>query len=180
MALTAATNHIIARFLSNVIGVSVLLHHALLIAKLSLNAVGLGILDPWTHAIPDFILTFTTSTRHVTNIIYLNKHLNNVYLHPTISALYSTRTNPHSLILKWFHHILPRIATSSCLPTTPQTDLAQYFLTTLSTHCAHGHLKKHSTTIVTAELYNHVFEQKTTTSTSTLASSHPTCRTHSL
>jgi hypothetical protein len=102
--LTAATNHIIARFLSDIIGVPILPHHALLIAQLSLNVGGLGILDPRTRAIPDFMLTFTTSTRHATNRIFLHKHLNNVHLHPTISALYSTTTNPHSLILKFSSH----------------------------------------------------------------------------
>jgi hypothetical protein len=64
--LTSATNHIIARFISGTIGVATLPHHALLIAQLSLNAGGLGILDPRTRAIPDFMLTFTTSTRHAT------------------------------------------------------------------------------------------------------------------
>jgi hypothetical protein len=125
-----------------------------------MNAGGLGILDPWTRAIPDFMLVFTSSTRHATNGIYLNKNLNNVHLHPTISALYSMTANPHSIILKRYHHILPHIATSACPPTTPRTDLAQYFLTTLSPHSARGRLKKHSTTIVTAELYNHVFEHE--------------------
>ena len=96
--LTLATNHIISRFISYTIGVTTLPHHSLLIAQLSLNAGGLGILDPRTRAIPDFMLTFTTSTRHATNRMYLNKHLNNVHLHPTIAALYSTNTNPHSLI----------------------------------------------------------------------------------
>jgi hypothetical protein len=117
----------------------------LLIAQLSLNADGLGILDPRTRAIPDFMLTFTTSTRHTTNGIYLNKHLNNDHLNPTIAALYSTTTNPHSLILKRFHHIFTNNATSSCRPTTPRTDLVQYFLTTLSPH-------SNSTAIATAEL----------------------------
>jgi hypothetical protein len=139
---------------------STLPHHALLIAQLSLNAGGLGILDPRTRAIPDFMLTFTTSTQHATNGIYLNKHLNNVHLHLTIAALYSTSTNPHSIILKRFYHILPNIVTSSCLPTIPRTDLAQYFLTTLSPHSARERLKKHSTGIITAELYNHVFEHQ--------------------
>ena len=78
--LRADTNHIITRFISNTIGVPVLPYHALLIAQLSLNASGLGILDPRTCVIPDFMLTFTTSTRHTTNGIYLNKHLNNVHL----------------------------------------------------------------------------------------------------
>ncbi len=41
-----------------------------------------------------------------------------------------------------------------------RTDLAQYFLTTLSPHSARGRLKKHSTGIVTVELYNHVFEHE--------------------
>ena len=39
-------------------------------------------------------------------------------------------------------------------------DITQYFLTTLSPHSARGCLKKHSTGIVTAELYNHVFEHQ--------------------
>ena len=130
--LTAATNHIIARFISDIIGVPTLPHHALLIAQLSLKAGGLGILDPRTRAIPDFILTFTTSTRHATKGIYLNKHLNNVHLHPTIAELYSTTNNTESIILKRFYNILPNIAISSCPPTTPRTDLADYFLNTLS------------------------------------------------
>jgi hypothetical protein len=46
-----------------------------------------GFLDPQTHAIPDFMLTFTTSTPHSTNRIHLNKHLNNVHLHPIMAAL---------------------------------------------------------------------------------------------
>jgi hypothetical protein len=149
--LTLATNHINARFISDTIGVTTLSHHALLIAQLSLYAGRLGILDPRTSAIPDFMLTLTTSTQHAANRIYLNKHLNNVHIHPTIAALYSTNTNPHSLILKrfHFHHILPNIVTSSCPPTIPRTDLAHYFFTTLSPHSACGRLKKHSTGIVT-------------------------------
>jgi hypothetical protein len=178
--LTAATNHIITRFLSDIIGVPVLPHHALLIAQLSLNAGGLGILDPRTQAIPDFMLAFTSSTRHATKGIYLNKHLNNVHIHSTIPVLYSTTTNPHSIILKRYHHILPHIATSACPPTTPQTDLAQYFLTTLSPHSARGRLKNHSTAIVTAELYNHVFEHENYQFTSFQAFSPPTHPTHSL
>jgi len=46
--LTLATNHTIARFISDTIGVTFLPHHALRIAKLSLNAGRLGILDPRT------------------------------------------------------------------------------------------------------------------------------------
>ena len=44
-------------------------------------------MDPQTHVIPDFMLTFTTSTPHATNRIHLNKHLNNVHLHPIMAAL---------------------------------------------------------------------------------------------
>ena len=106
--------------------------------------------------------TFTASTRHATNGIYLIKHLNNVHLHPTIAALYSTTNNPHSLILKRLHHILPNPKHRYIiLPTNhPPRDLTQYFLTLLSPHSALGRLKKHSTAIVTAELYNHVFEHE--------------------
>jgi len=158
--LTSATNHIIAKFISDLIGVAVLPHHALLICQMNLNAGGLGILDPRSRAIPDFMLNFTTSTRHATSGIHLNKHLKNVHLHKTISDLYSTHTNPHSLILQRYHHILPHIAAIACPPTIPRTDLAHYFLTTLSPHSARSRLKNHNTTIVHAELYNHVYEHE--------------------
>jgi hypothetical protein len=101
----------LAKFVSDLIGVAVLPHHALLICQLNLNAdaggLGLGIMDPRARAIPNFMLNFTTSTRHATNGIHLNKHLQNVHLHHTISALYSTHTNPHSLTLQLqcYHHI---------------------------------------------------------------------------
>jgi hypothetical protein len=90
--LKAATNNNNARFLSDIIGIPVLPHQALLNAQLSLNAGGLGIVDPWTHAIPNFVLTFTTSTQHATGSgIYLNKQLNNVQLHPTPPFLHSAQ-----------------------------------------------------------------------------------------
>ena len=155
--LTSATNHIIATFVSDLVGVSVLPHHALLICQMNLTAGGLGILDPRSRAIPDFLLTFTTSTRHATTGIHLNKHLHNVHLHHTISALYSIDSNPHSLILQRFHHILPNVAAIACPPTIPRPDLSHYFLTTLSPHSARSRLKSHVTTIVHAELYNHIF-----------------------
>ncbi len=178
--LTSATSHIIARFISNTIGVTTLPHHALFFAQLSLNTGGLGILDPWTRSIPDFMLTFTTSTRHATNGIYLSKHLNNVYLYPTIAALYSTNTNPQSLILKRFHHILPNIVTSSCPPTIPRTDLTQYFLTTLSPHSARGRLKN---ILLASSLRSYTTmssNMNTNTSTSSPASSPPTHHARSL
>ena len=50
-----------------------------------------------------------------------------------------------------------KIASTACPPTIPRTDLAQYFLNTLSPHSARGRLKKHATTIVKAELHNHMF-----------------------
>ena len=126
--LTSATNHIIANFISDLVGAPVLPHHALLICQMNLNAGGLGMLDPRSRAVPDFMLTFTASTRHATAGIHLNKHLQNVHLHHTISALYSTNANPHSLILQRYQHILPNIAAIACPPTIPRPDLSNYFL----------------------------------------------------
>jgi hypothetical protein len=94
--LTSATNtnHIIAKFVSDLICVTVLVvphyHYALLISQLNLNAGGLGILiDPRSRAIPDFMLNFTTSTRHATNGIHLNKHLHTSYVRCGTIALLS-------------------------------------------------------------------------------------------
>ncbi len=135
-------------------------------------------MDPRTRAIPDFILTFTTSTRHASKEIHLNKHLNNIHLHPTIAELYSTTNNPDSLILKRFHNILPNIAISSCPPTTPRTDLAGYFLNTLSPHSTRGHLKNTLPTLSQRSYTITSMNRKTNTSISSLASSPLTHHTH--
>ena len=83
----------LAKFVSDLIGVAVLPHHALLICQLNLNAdaggLGLGIMDPRARAIPNFMLNFTTSTRHATNGIHLNKHLHTSYVRCGTIALLS-------------------------------------------------------------------------------------------
>ena len=156
--LTSATNDIISKFLTTLTGVQALPHYALLIAQLNIQAGGLGILDPRARAIPDFMLFFTSSLRHATRGIHLNKNLQNVPIDETISDLYSLSTNPNSCILQRYHHILPQMASTACPPTIPRTDLAQYFLSTLSPHSARSRIKKHTTSIVQAELYNYVYE----------------------
>jgi len=87
------------KFLSDLIGTTSLPHHALLIAQLNINAGGLSILDPCSRAIPDFMLSFISARHHATSGIHLNKHLNTVPLHSTISDLFSLSTNHNSLIL---------------------------------------------------------------------------------
>ena len=145
---------------SDIIGTTSLPHHALLIAQLNINAGGLGILDPRSVAIPDFMLSFTSPRRHATNCIYLNKHLRTVPIHSTISNLFSLSTIQDSLILQRYHHLLPQIAEIACPPTTPCMDLAHYFPTTLSPHSACGCLKKHCTHTVKSELYHCMFEHE--------------------
>jgi hypothetical protein len=90
----------------------------------------------------------------------LNKHLNTVPLYSTISDLFSLSTNHNFLIFQHYHHLLPQIAQLACPHTTPCTDLAHYFLTTLSPHSAHGRLKKHCTHTVKSKLYNHMFKHE--------------------
>ncbi len=106
------------------------------------------------------MLSFTSALCHATQGIHLNKHLNTVPLHSTISNLFSLSTNHNSLILRRYHHLLPEIAQIACPPTTPRTDLAHYFLTTLSPHSARGCFKQHCTHTAKNELYNHMFEHE--------------------
>ena len=54
----------------------------------------------------------------------------------------------------------PQIAQIACPPTTLRTDLAHYFLTTLSPHSARGRIKKHCIHTVKSKLYNHMFEHE--------------------
>ena len=79
-----------------------------------------------------------------------------------LSHLFSLSTNHNSLIFQRYHHLLPQIAQIACPPTIPHMDLAHYFLTTLSPHSAHGHLKQHCTHTVKTKLHNHMFEHEHT------------------
>ena len=156
--LTTATDSIISRLLADLIRITTLPHYSLLIAQLSVSLGGLGLLCPRSRAAPDFLITFTTAIRHATTGINLSRHLEPFKLHPTISDLFSLPHNPDSLILKRYHCLLPHIAQAACPPTTPRTDLADYFLTTLSPHSARGRIKKHSMINIKNELLNHVYE----------------------
>ena len=123
--LNSTTNHITTKFLSDITGTTSLPHHTLLIAQLNINAGGLGILNPRSVAIPDFVLSFTSARQHATNGIYLNKQLRTVPIHSTISGLFSlSSTNHESLILQRYNHLLPQIAEIACRPTTPCMDIA--------------------------------------------------------
>jgi hypothetical protein len=98
--LTSTTNKIIESFLATLLTLLNIPQHTLLISQPPLNNGGLGMLEPRSSAIPDFMLIFTTSTPQVTKGIYLNKHLANPLLHTTLSDLYSLDRNPTSLILQ--------------------------------------------------------------------------------
>ena len=94
--LTSATNHIITKFISDLINCRTIPHHALLIAQLHLQEGGLGILDPRSRAIPDFMLTFTTSARHAIGGIRLNKLLQETSPSTTHSRTYTPPRPTHT------------------------------------------------------------------------------------
>ena len=84
---------------------------SLLIAYISIAQGGLGLMDPFTRAIPDFVLTMSHATRYADRGIQLSRSEASIKLPPTLCQLFSTQHNPQSAILGRFYRLLPDIAT---------------------------------------------------------------------
>ena len=88
-----------------------------------------------------------------TNGLRLNKDLVPFKFCPSIGAIYSRELNPNSTYLRRFYALLPTIAQVGCVPTTPEVDKAQHFLTRTSTSSARGYIKKICRKQIITELY---------------------------
>ena len=71
---------------------------------------GLGVLYASHRAAPDLVLTLTGAMRYTRRGVRLNPDIEPHRLHPTITDLFDSTSNPSSLILKRYHALLPHIA----------------------------------------------------------------------
>jgi hypothetical protein len=134
--LTSATEEIIKNFLATLLNNPSIPDFALLISQLGLKTGGLGILCPRTRAAPDFVITMRSTIRNAQHRFQLHKDLLPFQLHQSLGDLFTISTKPDSLILQWFHCLLPQIANIACAPTIPTPNRIQPFLSSVSPHSA--------------------------------------------
>ena len=84
---------------------------SLLISYITIAQGGLGLMDAFTRAVPDFVITMSQSIRYAEKGFDLQYDKNPTILHPSLTALYSLHGNPTSTILKNFYHLLGDVAT---------------------------------------------------------------------
>ncbi len=144
--LTNATDEILQSFLQMLLNVQHLPDNATLISQLGISAGGLGLLCPRLCAAPDFVLTMTLVCRRATLGFHLHKDLHPHILHPSLSALFTTTSNPSSLILQCLHCLFPHIASVGYSLTTPQSTCIHAFVTSVSLNSAHNRIKTYCTT----------------------------------
>ena len=83
---------------------------SMLIAYIAVVHGGLGFMDPFTRAIPDFIVTMTGAIRAAQHGFYMGKDAPPLCLPQSIARHFTVQHNP-SPILVHFGHFLPHIAT---------------------------------------------------------------------
>mmetsp|Transcript_18973 Transcript_18973/g.34190 ORF Transcript_18973/g.34190 Transcript_18973/m.34190 type:complete len:1170 (+) Transcript_18973:5063-8572(+) len=150
--LTARVDGQIASFLGDLTGRAIP-QATLMISQISVADGGLGLLNASARAIPDFVLTMAMAMRHASQGFRVNKDLAPRRLHPTVQNLYCRASNPDSLILQRFEHLLLPIADVACGPKCPADERANHLLTKTSTHSARGRLRSHCSKGLVDALY---------------------------
>ena len=83
---------------------------SLLIAYITIAQGGLGFMDPFTRAIPDFVITMSHAIHFAEKGVSLTRSDEPIKLPVSLSTLFSTISNPDSKFLNTYHHLLPNIA----------------------------------------------------------------------
>ena len=97
-------------FLARLTNVESISDSSMLIAYIAVAHGGLGFMDPFTRAIPDFVVTMTGAIRAAQNGFYMGKDAPPLCLPQSIARHFTVQHNP-SPILVHFGHFLPHIAT---------------------------------------------------------------------
>ncbi len=132
--------------------------YATLITHLSTKSRGLGIINASLRAAPDFVLTTMMSEQRATQGFLINKDLQPIKLHSSITDLYNTTVNKNSAHLKRYHHLLPTFAKLSCSEKCPTDELITRFEQRTSLHSARGSIKQYCDTIVTGQIFSTMYK----------------------
>ena len=99
---------------------------SLLIAYITIAQGGLGFMDPFTRAVPDFVLTMSRAARYAEHGVRLGRGEDNVRLPNSFSRLFSLSHNRDSRILTSFYSLLGGVGDLATTKECPDT--LDYFL----------------------------------------------------
>ena len=113
---------------------------SMLLAYISIAQGGLGLMDAYTRAVPDMVLSMSQSIRYADHGFSFTKKEPPFRLHPTHSALFSTITNPSSHFLRTFYQVLGDVALAGTH--VDCADPVEFFLSKGSFNSARDRLKQ--------------------------------------
>ena len=154
--LTTGIDTITSRFFQELLGLpanETLPEIPTLISRLNVNKGGLGIINPSLRAAPDFVINMATCIRRTTSGFQINKDIQPVTLHPSITVLFSLVDNPSSNCLRRYNGLVTQIAPLCCSPKCPADEHINAFETRLSPKSARDNLKHAVGMIMTNQIY---------------------------
>lgn len=111
----------------------------MLIAYVAIAHGGLGLMDPHTRVIPDFVLTMTSATRAATTGFYMGRDHPVVKLPLSIAHHFSPSHNLSDILLR-YHRFLPSIAAIAA-PKAPAGNAINHFSNFCSPKSARDRLR---------------------------------------
>ncbi|KAL7531115.1 hypothetical protein ACHAWF_003634, partial [Thalassiosira exigua] len=127
-------------FIAKLTGRSSIPADSLLIAYITIAQGGLGFMDPFTRAVPDFVLTMSRAARYAEHGVRLGRGEDNVRLPNSFSRLFSLSHNRDSRILTSFYSLLGDVGGLATTKECPDT--LDYFLRRGSLRSARDRLRQ--------------------------------------
>ena len=127
--------------------------YSTLISHLNVNKGGLGIINPSTRAVPNFVINMMTCRRRINQGFQINKDITPVNLHTSIANLYDRTSNPSSACLSRYFELLPHISTICNGPRQQQENSTIHFESFISTKSARDRIKKFCGNLDTSQIH---------------------------
>ena len=102
-------NSMAERFLSRITNMLELPPTSMLLAYITLAQGGLGMMDPHTRAIPDFVITMSSAIRAATHGFYMGADRPPIPLPASLASHFDPSHNPSDILLR-YHRLVPTIA----------------------------------------------------------------------
>jgi hypothetical protein len=127
--------------------------YSTLIAHLNINKGGLGIINPSTRAVLNFVINMMTCRRRINQGFQINKDINPISLHTSIANLFNITTNQNSACLSKYYHLLPHISSICNGPKNKQENSTTHFESSISTKSARDRIKNYCGNLITNQIY---------------------------
>ena len=138
-------------FLYNLLQLDDLPDHSRRIYQISISKGGLGILDPSSRAILDFVLTMSHDLQYAHKGFHANKEVTYITLPSTLINLFVPLANPEFIYLNIFYHLLTAIAEIAAPPSFD--DKSTYLLLELAVSSARSRTNARCSLTLMDDLY---------------------------